>query len=309
MKISIVTTLHNSACYVDSFHQRSTAVARQLEVDYEIIFVNDGSSDDSLRNAVALTKRHPNVVVVDLSRNFGHHKAMMTGLQHAQGDLIFLIDSDLEEEPEWLTVFLEKLKDSACDVVYGVQKKRKGGGIERWSGTFFYLLFNAISGVGIPRNIVTARLMTRQYVINLLRHKEREMIIAGLWALTGFDQRPVLVHKHCNSETTYTVTRKFSLLVNAITSFSHMPLIGIFYIGMIVFTISSALAILLGIKWLYLSRPIDGWTSVVASIWLLGGLTIALEGVIGMYLSKVFIESKNRPPAIVKQVYKRRRKG
>src|SRR5512139_2401581 len=128
MKLSIVATLYQSAPYIAEFHQRSSAAAKKLAgEDYEIVLVNDGSPDNSLDLAVQLTESDSHVVVVDLSRNFGHHKAMMTGLAHARGEQVLLIDSDLEEEPEWLIAFAEQMQSEHCDVVYGAQEQRKGG--------------------------------------------------------------------------------------------------------------------------------------------------------------------------------------
>ena len=126
MKLSIVTTLYMSAEYIEEFCRRAKVSASELVgEDYEIILVNDGSPDNSLEIAINLCNLDQHMVVVDLSRNFGHHKAMMTGLAQAIGDQIYLIDSDLEEEPEWLVSFEEKLQSEQCDVVYGVQSKRK----------------------------------------------------------------------------------------------------------------------------------------------------------------------------------------
>jgi glycosyltransferase involved in cell wall biosynthesis len=117
------------------------------------VLVNDGSPDNSLDLAIKLTEQDSHVVVVDLSRNFGHHKAMMTGLAHAKGELIFLIDSDLEEEPEWLEAFLQQMRQDCCDVVYGVQERRKGNWFERWSGQWFYRFFKALTGLTLPENV------------------------------------------------------------------------------------------------------------------------------------------------------------
>lgn len=232
MKLSIVATLYQSAPYINEFHERASATARRLVGDdYEIVLVNDGSPDNSLDLAVKLTEQDSHVVVVDLSRNFGHHKAMMTGLAHAKGERVFLIDSDLEEEPEWLETFVQQMEQESCDVVYGIQERRKGSWFERWSGQWFYRFFKALTGLALPENVVTARLMTRRYVNALLRHEEREVFMAGLWYITGFDQRPYVIKKHNTSETTYTFRRKMSLLVNSVTSFSNTPLVSIFYIG------------------------------------------------------------------------------
>lgn len=304
MKLSIVATLYQSAQYIEEFCRRAGSAARQFGGDdYEIVFVNDGSPDNSLELAIHLCESDPHVIVVDLSRNFGHHKAMMTGLAHAGGEHVFLIDSDLEEEPEWLLCFSEQMARDRCDVVYGVQAQRKGDIFERWSGQWFYRFFQALTGLALPENIVTARLMTRRYVNALLCHDEREVFMAGLWHITGFDQRPQTIKKNNTSETTYTLRRKMSLLVNSVTSFSNAPLIGIFYIGVAISSVAAAYTAYLFIYRLFLAKPLSGWTSVMASIWLLGGLVISFIGIVGIYLSKIFSETKRRPYTIVRQVY------
>ena len=307
MKLSIVATLYQSAAYLAEFHQRASAAAQKLVGDdYEIVLVNDGSPDNSLETAVRLTEQDGHVVVVDLSRNFGHHKAMMTGLAHATGERIFLIDSDLEEEPEWLLTFAQQMAEDQNDVVYGVQERRKGNFLERISGRWFYGLFRPLTGLNLPENIVTARLMTRRYVDALLSHQEREVFMAGLWHITGFVQNPRLIKKHSTSETTYTFRRKMSLLVNSVTSFSNAPLIGIFYIGLAISLLSCVYITYLLIIKLTQATPVDGWTSVMASIWLLGGMIISFIGVVGIYLSKIFSETKQRPYTIVRQVHGKR---
>ena len=304
MKLSVVATLYQSASHITEFHERASASAKRMAGDdYEIVLVNDGSMDNSLALAIRLTERDSHVVVVDLSRNFGHHKAMMTGLAHAKGDLVFLIDSDLEEEPEWLEAFALQMRQERCDVVYGVQEHRKGGWIERWSGQWFYRFFKALTGLALPENVVTTRLMARHYVDALLSHREREVFMAGLWHITGFEQRSQFIKKHNTSETTYTFRRKMSLLVNSVTSFSSVPLVGIFYVGVAISLFALAYIAYLVTNWLLLEKPMSGWTSIMGSIWLLGGMVISFIGVVGIYLSKIFSETKQRPYTIVKQVY------
>jgi len=304
MKLSIVATLFQSASHIKEFHERTSETAIQLVGDdYEIVLVNDGSPDNSLDLAVRLTEQDPHVIVVDLSRNFGHHKAMMTGLAHAKGELVFLIDSDLEEEPEWLESFARQMNQERCDVVYGVQERRKGNWFERWSGKWFYRFFKALTGLALPENVVTSRLMARRYVEALLCHQEREVFMAGLWHITGFDQRPQVIKKHNTSETTYTFRKKMSLLVNSVTSFSNAPLVSIFYIGVAISLFALAYIAYLVTHWLFLEKPMSGWTSVMASIWLLGGMVISFIGIVGIYLSKIFSETKQRPYTIVRQIY------
>jgi len=306
MKLSIVATLYQSAAYIAEFHQRASAAAQQLVGDdYEIVFVNDGSPDNSLELAVQLTERDARVVVVDLSRNFGHHKAMMTGLAHAKGNHVFLIDSDLEEEPEFLLSFAEQMESEACDVVYGVQEQRKGGWFERWSGELYYSVINWLSDIDHPKNILTARLMTRRYVDALLTYRERELVISYLWVITGFKQCERLVKKHSSSATGYGLRKKFGLTVNVTTSFSEMPLKLIFYIGISVFLGALTYASYLTFGRLFFYQTIDGWTSVMVSVWALGGMTISFLGIIGIYLAKIFSETKQRPLTVIRNIYGR----
>jgi putative glycosyltransferase len=304
MKLSIVATLFQSSQYIQEFYRRASTVARQLvDDDYEIILVNDGSPDNSLDLAISLHHSDPHIIVLDLSRNFGHHKAIMTGLSHATGQLIFLIDSDLEEDPEWLIGFSEKMERERCDVVFGVQEQRRGGFFDRLTGQGFYRLFNLFTGMSLPENTVIARLMTQSYVSALLRHEEREVFLAGLFYITGFNQQPQTIKKHSTSKTTYTLRRKLSLLVNSVTSFSNAPLRSIFYIGLAISSFAIFYIVYLLVQWMFFIKPLSGWTSVMASIWLLGGMIISFIGVVGIYLSKIFSETKQRPYSIIKHIY------
>lgn len=304
MKLSIVATLYQSAAYIAEFYERSSAAAQELVGDdFEIVLVNDGSPDNSLEIAVQLTKMDSHVVVVDLSRNFGHHKAMMAGLAHTKGEKIFLIDSDLEEDPSWLIRFSEQMDSEKCDVVYGVQETRKGGWFEKWSGEFYYWIIDWMLDMHHPRNISTVRLMSRQYVDSLLLHEERALVISGLWIITGYRQHSQIVIKKSSSPSTYSVMHKLSHFVNTITSFSSKPLIAIFFTGLAIFLSSLFYVSVIIINRLFFSIPLDGWTSIMASIWLLGGITISFIGVIGIYLSKIFTETKQRPNVIIKDIY------
>ena len=204
---------------------------------------------------------------------------------------------------------MQSLQCQKCDVVYGIQTKRKGKLFEKLSGLIFWKIFNFFSNVKVPSNQTTARLMTRDYVRALLLHQEREIFISGLWQLTGFDQLPLSVNKLSISKSSYSLRKKLSLFVNGITSFSNSPLIAIFYFGIFISLISLIYIINLVINWAFFLSPPDGWTSVMASIWLLGGIIISFIGIIGIYLSKIFIETKKRPFTIVKEVYNQHKKN
>jgi len=307
MKLSIVSTLYCSEPHVEEFYRRCTAVAKTLVGDdYEILFVNDGSPDRSLELALGIYEADSHVVIVDLSRNFGHHKAMMAGLAESKGDTVFLLDSDLEEEPEWLIDYSNQLDSNAVDVVYGVQESRNDSGFSKFFGSLFYVLFRFFTDVDQPNNIVTARLMSRRYVDALLLHREYEIIIGGLWLITGFSQLAVPVKKLSGSETTYSFSHKLSHLVNSITSFSSKPLVYTFYAGCAISAISLLYVVWLLICYFFLSRPIDGFTTIAVSIWLLGGFIISLMGIQGIYIAKIFSEVKQRPLTIIRQLYRRK---
>ncbi len=302
-KISIVTALYNSSDYIDEFVTRCTEAVTQITDDYEIILVNDASPDDSLTKAVTLHKTDPHVVVIDLSRNFGQHKANWTGLSHASGDYVFLIEADLEELPEWLPDFYDDLtSDESLDVVYGLQDERKGGFMERVTGDMFYWAFNLFSQVKIPPNHITVRLMTHRYVQAFVAHKERDLFVGGMYELAGFKQQAKVVTKLSHSETTYNLGRKLNLLVNAIVSFSSFPLWLIFWLG-ILFSFGAFIVIIWVVFQWMVGNPQPGWPSIVASIWAVGGLIMASIGTIGIYLKKVIAEIKSQPYTIIKHIY------
>lgn len=304
MKLSIVATLYHSGAYITEFYQRVSAAAQQLVGDdYEIILVNDGCPS-SLEIAINLTTTDHHVALLDLSRNFGHHKAMMTGLSHSKGERIFLIDTDLEEEPEWLFSFEKKMDAEAADVVYGIQSQRKGGFLEQITGWLFYRIFRLLTGITQPNNIVTARLMSQRYVNALLAHQERELNIGGLWIITGFKQCHQVIKKKSTSPTSYSFSRKFGHFVNSVTSFSSLPLVFTFFSGLFISTTALAYIFYLTIRYFCIATPPSGYTSVISSIWIFSGLIIFFLGIQGIYISKVFSEVKQRPYTIIRHVYK-----
>jgi putative glycosyltransferase len=301
--LSIVSTMYESASYLAEFVQRIGAEAKKMLASYEVVFVNDGSPDNSLETAIALQQSDPHIRIVDLSRNFGHHKAMMTGLMHARGKLTFLIDCDLEEPPELLSIFNQQFEASNADVIYGVQETRKGGWFEQQSGEWFYRLFNMLSETTIPANVLVARLMSRRYVDALVQHQEDELLIGGLWQITGFKQVPVEVKKHSKQNSTYNLSRKIGLVVRGVTAFSSRPLLYIAYLGAFILVASLIYSLALIAIRLFLGHPPSGYTSLIVSIWFLGGLIIFCQGVIAIYLSVIFKEVKHRPYTIIRHIH------
>ena len=304
MKLSVVTTLFYSERYLQEFYTRVHKAVLKIADQYEIIFVNDGSPDNASAAVLKLQLKDPNIVLIDLSRNFGHHQAIFTGLQNAKGDFVFLIDCDLEEDPELLDSFWNKIQeDPLIDVVYGIQAKRKGGVFERTSGALFYKLLNTLSDFEYPANTLTARLMKRKYVRAVISYSEKALDVWAIFVLAGFNQVGLTVQKKSKGTTTYTFAKKVRRSIEIITSISHRPLYIIFFIGLAWSLLSAiSLSVILIKKWLY-DVDIEGWTSIMASLWLIGGIIIFLLGVIGIYLSKIFLEIKNRPISIIKTIY------
>jgi putative glycosyltransferase len=302
MRLSIVTTLYKSAAYVQEFHRRASEAARCITDDYEIVMVDDGSPDDSLDIACAIARTDNRVRVVELSRNFGHHKAMMTGLDHARGELCFLIDSDLEEDPALLGRFFETMQSSDCDVVFGYEESRKGTTLKSKGGAIAWHLINWLLSIDVPRNHCTVRLMRREYVDALLLHRESNTVIGGLWVITGFRQIGTAISKQHRRETSYSFLLRFASLLNAITSFSIVPLNLMVAFGMMVSLISFAFGIFVVLEKL-VHNSAAGWASLIVSIWFMGGIIVFCLGVIGIYISKIFIETKNRPYSVVRRLH------
>jgi putative glycosyltransferase len=299
-----VTTLYRSAATIDEFYRRAISAAQSITDDIELVMVNDGSPDESLEIALALHRADPRVVVVDLSRNFGHHKAMMTGLAHATGDRVFLIDCDLEEEPELLTRFHERLEKSDCDVVFGVQEARRGGLMERVTGALFFSLVDLLSDHQIPRNTVVARLMTRDYVHALVRHRDREFLIANLWQVTGFRQDPLPIKKLSHSPSTYSLAMRIEMAVKYLTTTSTKLLYYVLYAGVAIFALSLLTVIYYISRYLLSGIGVSGYTSLIVSIWFFGGLTTLILGIIGIYVANIISETKRRPYTVVRAVHR-----
>jgi putative glycosyltransferase len=304
MRLSVVTTLYKSAAYVEEFYRRASEAAGRITDDYEIVMVDDGSPDTSLDIACALAAKDGRVRVIELSRNFGHHKALMTGLDHAKGELCFLIDSDLEEDPALLDTFMEKMQSTDCDVVYGFQERRKGAALESAGGRIAWYWIKKLYSIDIPVNQCTIRLMRREYVDALLLHRESNTIIGGLLVITGFRQVGMPIAKGHRNESSYSPLLRFATLLNGITSFSTVPLHLMVGFGMIVSFVSFAFGIFVILEKLVRNTAV-GWASLIVSIWFMGGVIVFCLGVIGIYVSRIFVETKNRPYVIVRRIHQR----
>lgn len=302
--ISVVTTMYYSAPYLHEFCARVHKAVEPVTTNYEIVLINDGSPDNSLDVALELFHADPHIRVVDLSRNFGHHKAMMTGLANARGNLVLLLDCDLEEPPEAFSLMYETMQQTKADVVYGVQTQRKEPLLTRITGRLYYTVFNMLAAYRIEPNILNMRLMTKRYVEALTQHTEHLFSIEGLWEITGFKQIAVMVNKDRHKgTTTYTFAKKLTHIVNSITAFSNKPLIYIAALGLLMTGLSGLYIMVLLYQYFVLNYRVDGYTSIMVSMWFLAGLIVLILGIIATYLSVIFIEVKRRPYTLVRALF------
>ena len=283
------------------------AAQKLTDDDYEIILINDGSPDNSLQLALELQSQNKSIKVVDLSRNFGHHAAIVAGLELSAGDRVFLMDCDLEEQPEWLQLFSEKMDQSGADVMYGIQQQRTASRASNFFGELFWSALNFMSSVRIPHNPMTCRLMSRKYVDSLLTVQDRVLYLAGTFAWAGFTQIAIPLIKTPRTglqKTSYNLSRKLMQVADSFSSFSVTPLIFLFLTGLFIWlgSILFATGILIE-KILFPQIILSGFTSIMISIWFLGGTIILGIGIIGLYIAKIFQETKRRPLYIVRETY------
>lgn len=301
--LSIVTTLYRSQQYIERFYTEACRIADAIGLSFEIVFVNDGSPDNDLQVARALHNRDGRVKLVDLSRNFGHHRALMSAFAYASADLVYVTDVDLEEPMDFLRTCYDRFQQGDCDVVYGYQSERRGTWLTRVTGELFWKVFNFLCNAKLPRNMVTARLMSKRYVASLLEHREYDPYIVGLWVATGYTQVGLPMEKRYSGYSTYSTLKRMRLAVSSIISFSNRPLLLSVGIGLVICLLASLYIIYLIGQWLILGNPIEGWTSLIVSVWLLGGINLFFIGLVGLYISKIFTEVKGRPNVIVREVY------
>lgn len=284
------------------FNRIVKVMAGQPE-SWRILFVDDGSTDDSvpwIQNKVAANDR---VRLLQLSRNFGHQIAITAGMDHADGDVVVIMDADLQDPPEVIPDLLAKWREG-YEVVYAVRRSRAG---ETWLKKFlaasFYKIFRALAKVNVPMHAGDFRLVDRKVVDALKEVRELHRFMRGLTCWVGFRQGAVYYERAARhaGETKYPVWKSFRLALDAITSFSATPLRWITGAGVLVSLIGVIFA--LRIMWYHFMRPTalaSGWTSIMALVFFLGGVQLVCLGMIGQYISRIFEESKKRPLYFVK---------
>lgn len=300
--ISIIIPAYNEAGNIEPIAKR---VSKALENSgpYEIIFIDDGSRDGTLGEIKKINATNENVKFISFSRNFGHQKALKAGLDHAQGDCVISMDADLQHPPELLAKLIEEWRNG-YDVVYTVRVDSVNTGfIKRVSSRLFYLIINLLSNVNIPLGAADFRLLDRKVVDEVKKFKENWLFIRGIVAWIGFSHTSVeyIVNSRFRGNTKYSLSRMLALAINGITSFSILPLRASILLGL-TFSLGSFFYALYAIYAKFFAKAaIRGWTSILLSVLFLGGIQLISLGVIGEYLGKMFIETKNRPAYIIKE--------
>ncbi|MGO4704950.1 glycosyltransferase family 2 protein [Microvirga sp. 2MCAF38] len=303
--LSVVVPCYNEEECIRACHERLTAVCQGLAVDYELVFVNDGSADRTAGILLDLKKSDPRIVIVDLARNHGHQLALSAGLSVALGERVFVIDADLQDPPELLGEMM-KVMDAGADVVYGQRRAREG---ESWfklaTAKLFYRALSRIAAFPIPHDTGDFRLMSRQVVDILNSMPESHRFIRGMVAWIGFDQVPMLYDRHARfaGETKYPFGKMLLLASDAMTAFAVAPLRFVYSLALV-----AALLAVLMIGWSFFAYLLNdtspGWASLMVVVLAFSSVQLFCLGVIGEYISRIFTQVKGRPLFVIKAVHR-----
>ncbi len=302
--LSVVIPVYNEEAGLDALVERVTAAASAIFGEaYEFVLINDGSKDASWAKICAHAARDPRIVAINLSRNHGHQLALTAGLTQARGELVFVLDADLQDPPELLGPMLAKLREGN-DVVYGQRIKRHGETVfKRGTASLFYRMLDRMVDTDIPRDTGDFRLMTRRVVDQLNAMPERYRFIRGLVSYVGFNQVafPYERDPRFAGETNYPLRKMIALAVDAVTSFSTVPLRFASHLGMVFGLAGLASLVWVVGVWMQ-GGTVQGWASLAALILILGSVQLLVLGVFGEYLGRMYMEAKQRPLFIISEV-------
>lgn len=301
--LSIVIPVLNEEESISLFLERVTPILGGLSIRYEFIFVDDGSTDDTVRILTEISERDPSIRILCLSRNFGKEAALTAGLEAANGDAVIPMDVDLQDPPELIVDFV-KLWRAGYDVVYGQRISRMSDtGTKRSSAGIFYWIFNKVSSLSIEPNVGDFRLMSRPAVNATLQLRERNRFMKGIFAWVGFRAAgiPYTRPSRAAGTTKFNYWKLWNFALDGLTSFSTAPLRIWTYMGIAVAmgAIIYTLAIIL--QTLIFGRDVPGYASLMVVMLLLGAVQLISLGVIGEYLGRLYIESKQRPLYLVRE--------
>ncbi len=304
-QISIVVPCYNEENGIDEFHRRVAAVCDSNGYLAEFIYVNDGSTDDTLAQLQGLMQQSANVVIVDLSRNYGKEIALTAGLDYAKGDVVVPIDADLQDPPELIPEMVEKWREG-YNVVYARRRTRAG---ETWlkkaTARLFYRTMSQVGGkVPLPTNVGDFRLIDYKVLNALKQLREHHRFMKGLFSIVGFRQTAIEYDRDPRfaDETKWNYWRLWNLSLEAVTSFTIAPLKISTYLGLAVALLAFIYGSFIVGKAVLFGDPVDGFPSIIAVVTLLGGVQLVVLGVLGEYLGRVFNETKNRPLYFVQDV-------
>ena len=303
--LSIVVPVFNESDVIEAFYGRAKTVVDSLSsFSYEMVFVDDGSRDDSYEKMTRIATRDQNVRIVKFSRNFGHQIAITAGLDMAKGDAVVVVDADLQDPPEVITKFIEKWEEG-YDVVYGVREKRAGESrMKLYTASLFYRILSALTKIDIPVDTGDFRLMSQRAVAHFRELREQDRFVRGLVSWIGFKQTAVyyIRENRYAGETKYPYKKMVKFALDGITSFSSVPLKLATFLGYLTSIVAFLYACSVFIQKL-LGITVQGWATIMVGTLFLGGVQLICIGIMGEYVARIFNQIKQRPMYIIEEVY------
>ncbi|MBL7085937.1 MAG: glycosyltransferase family 2 protein [Candidatus Cloacimonetes bacterium] len=303
--ISVIVPCYNEQEVISKFYERLQSVMDNIGHNYEIIFVDDGSSDNTKAVAILLKKKNDKIKVISLSRNFGHQIAVTAGLDYAKGDVVVIIDADLQDPPEVIPEFLSKIKQG-YNVVYGKRRTRKGESyFKLLTAKIFYKVINRLTHNMIPQDTGDFRMFDKKVLSALKRMKEKDRFLRGMVSWVGFKQKAVFYNRDARyaGTTHYPLKKMIVFAFNAITGFSSFPLHVVFWLGIIITIVAIFLSLFVFlVRVLFPEYFIPSYSSIILVILFFGGIQIISLGVVGMYIARIFEMSKDRPLYLIDSI-------
>jgi glycosyltransferase involved in cell wall biosynthesis len=302
--ISIVVPVFDEEAGIVEFNRRTQDALQKLPFASELIYVNDGSRDRTPDMIRQLRGQFANIALIDLSRNFGKEAAMTAGLDHATGDLVVVIDADLQDPPELIPALVEMYAAGDYDVVYAQRASRSGETfLKRASAHLFYRVIGRLTGIDIPRDTGDFRLMNRRAVDALRQLREHHRFMKGLFAWIGFRQAALRYDRDPRfaGDSKFNYWRLWNFSLEGITSFTTAPLKVAAYVGLATSVGAAIYGIVIVIGTILFGNPVAGYPSLLVVVLFLGGLQLLTLGIIGEYLGRIFNEAKQRPLYLVRE--------
>lgn len=306
MKITFVLPIHNESQNITILYEKLLEVIDHLQFwDYQMVFINDGSKDDSRLQLLTLYRKDKKLTLIDLSRNFWHEVAVKAWLDHAEGDYVVIMDTDLQDPPHVIIDMWNTLKQW-YDIVYAKRKTRKDGFLKDITAKYFYKFINAIASIQIPKDTGNFRIFTKQVLEAVRQCNEQSRFIRWLFAWVWFRQGMVEFDrvKRIHWETSYPLSKMFKLTFDALVSFSDLPLkmaTGLGFLFSFLGFISWLFFIVL--KFVNPTMYAFGITTTIILIFVLSGVQLIVLGIMGEYIARIYNESRNRPLYIIKEIY------